>query len=242
MSTIKVALVAVAKSEDYYLDEWLDYNYKLGFDKIIMYQNDWRTDIERPFLEKREWDGKVIQLPVYNSFLNINTEYDWVAFIDCDEFIVLKKHNSIKEFINDYKDRTQVIGLNWVMYGSLGILNRTSNSLLKTFTKRNNNTDQHIKVIVDCKSNSTMTLPHNTDKLSMDTNGHKFSGPFNPNGPMDVAYINHYHSKTKEDWILRCERGRADCNLRSTQEQWDLNVNNDNDIVDMSAYNFMYDN
>ena len=34
MSTIKVALVCVAKSEDYYLEEWLDYNNKLGFDKI----------------------------------------------------------------------------------------------------------------------------------------------------------------------------------------------------------------
>ena len=240
MSTIKVALVVVAKSEDYYLDEWLDYNYKLGFDKIIMYQNDWRTDIERPFLEKREWDGKAVQLPVYNSFLHTNTEYDWVAFVDCDEFIVLKKHNNIKEFINNYKDITQVIGLNWVMYGSWGILNRTSNSLLKTFTNRNYNTNHHIKVIVNCKSNNTMILPHNTDNLSMDTNGHRFNGPFNPNGPMDVAYINHYHSKTKEDWMDRCKRGRVDCNIQHDPNQWDREVNNDIDIVDMSAYNFMY--
>ena len=241
MSTIKVALVCVAKSEDYYLEEWLDYNHKLGFDKIIMYQNDWTTDIERPFLEKREWSGKYVQLPIYNNFLENNTEYDWVAFIDCDEFIVLKKHNNIKDLINDYKDRTKVIGLNWVIYGSWGMRNRTSNSLLRMFPNRNKNTDQHIKVIVNGKSDNMMVLPHNTNNTSMDTNGNRFTGPFNPNGPMDVAYIAHYHSKTKEDWMLRCERGRVDCNIQHDPNQWDLDVNNDIDIVDLSAYNFMYE-
>jgi hypothetical protein len=206
-----------------------------------MYQNDWTTNIERPFLEKREWAGKSIQLPVYNSFLQSNTEYDWVAFIDCDEFIVLKKHNNIKDFINDYIGRTTVIGLNWVIYGSLGILNRTSNSLLKMFTNRNSKTDNHIKVIVDAKSYNVMVLPHNTNNTSMDTNGNRITGPFNPNGPMDVAYINHYHCKTKEDWMLRCERGRVDCDIQYEPNKWDLNVNNDIDIVDMSAYNFMYE-
>jgi hypothetical protein len=78
-----------------------------------------------------------------------------------------------------------------------------------------------------------MVLPHNTNNLSMDTNGHRFNGPFNHNGPMDVAHINHYHSKTKEDWMLRCERGRADCNIKQDPNQWDRDVNNDIEIVDL---------
>ena len=32
---MKVALVCVARWEDYYLKEWLDYNQKLGFDIFI---------------------------------------------------------------------------------------------------------------------------------------------------------------------------------------------------------------
>jgi hypothetical protein len=87
-----------------------------------------------------------------------------------------------------------------------------------------------------------MQLPHNTFGLAMDTNGHKFSGPFNPNGPMDVAYINHYHNKTKEDWIVRCERGRADCNLRHDLSIWDNEININNEVEDLSAYNFLYGN
>jgi hypothetical protein len=242
MSTIKVAICVVAKGEDHYLKEWLDYNQKLGFDKVLLFQNDWRTDLEHPILLKGICDGPSIQTPLYSSILQDNTEYDWLAFIDCDEFIVLKKHNNIKELIEEYKDRTDVIGLNWFMYGNLGIEKRESNSLIKMFTKRSSQINQHIKVIVNKNVDSVMMYPHCTYKESMDTNGNKFLGPFNPNGPSDVAYINHYYNKTKEDWILRCERGRADCNLRATPEQWDLDVNNDNDIVDMSAYNFMYGN
>ena len=34
---MKVVLVCIAKDEDNYVEEWLDYNHKLGFDEIIMY-------------------------------------------------------------------------------------------------------------------------------------------------------------------------------------------------------------
>ena len=237
---MKVALVCVAKWEDYYLEEWLEYNHKLGFDKIIMYQNDWRTDIEKPYLQKEICDGRSIQVPLYNSVLHHNEEYDWIAFFDCDEFLVLKKHDNIKDFINEYKDKTNVIGLNWFFFGNMDLKNRYCNSLLKMFPKRNLNTDQHIKVIVNARSGERMQLPHNTFGTAMDTNGHKFHGPFNPNGPSDVAVINHYHNKTKEDWELRCKRGRVDCNLEHDYNVWDNEINSNNDVEDLSAFNFLY--
>jgi hypothetical protein len=236
---MKVALVCVAKWEDYYLDEWLDYNHKIGFDKIIMYQNDWRTDIERPFLEKKEWDGRSVQLDIYNSFLQTDTEYDWVAFFDCDEFLVLKKHNNVKEFIEEY-GKHPVLSFNWFMFGSWGLKTRTSNSLLRMFPNRNKNVDQHIKVMVKRDSGNRFILPHNCEGPAMDTNGKLFNGPFNINGPSDVAYLNHYHNKTREDWMLRCERGRVDCNIQHDPNRWDNEVNDNIDIVDLSALNFMY--
>jgi hypothetical protein len=240
MSTIKVALVCVAKWEDYYLDEWLEYNHKLGFDKIIMYQNDWRTDIEKPYLEKAICDGRSIQVPLYNRVLEDNTEYDWIAFIDCDEFIVLKKHNNIKEFIEEYGSKHPVLSLNWYFHGNMGIEKRTGNSLLKMFTKRNKDVDRHIKVIVNTRTNQLMMLPHNCHQQSMDTNGKLFHGPFNPNGPVDVAYISHIHNKTKEDWELRCKRGRVDCEIQHDPNLWDKERGLNEDVVDLSAHDFLY--
>ena len=239
---MKVGLVNVAKWEDYYLKEWLDYNQKLGFDKVLMYQNDWECKLNHPILEKGICNGGSIQVPLYNQVLNDNTEFDWLAFIDCDEFIVLKKHNNIKELIEEYKDKTNVIALNWIFYGNLGKLTREGDSLIKQFPMRNDKTDQHIKVIVNAKSGQRMQLPHNTIGPAMDTNGKIFQGPFNPGGPMDVAYINHYHNKTKEDWDLRCKRGRVDCNLGHDYNVWDEEMNINNQVEDLSAYNFLYGN
>ena len=239
---MKVGLVNVAKWEDYYLKEWLDYNQKLGFDKVIMYQNDWRTDIEHSILQKEVCDGRSIQVPVYNQVLTDNTEYDWLAFIDCDEFIVLKKHNNIKELIEEYKDKTNVIGLNWTVYGNMGIVSREGDSLLKPFKMRNKGTDQHVKVIVNARSGEKMQLPHNTFGPAMDTNGKKFGGPFNPNGPSDIAVINHYHNKTREDWMLRCDRGRVDCDIQHDRDRWDNELGHNEDVEDLSAYNFLYGN
>jgi hypothetical protein len=53
-------------------------------------------------------------------------------------------------------------------------------------------------------------LPHNTHGAAMDTNGKKFNGPFNHNGPSDVAVLNHYHNKTREDWMRAVEAARSD--------------------------------
>jgi len=239
---MKVGLINVAKWEDYYLKEWLDYNEKLGFDKVIMFQNDWRTDMEHPILEKGICDGGSIQVPLYNQVLKDNTEYDWLAFIDCDEFIVLKKHNNIKELIEEYQHRTNVISLNWTMYGNMGIESREGDSLLKPFKMRNKGTDPHVKVIVNARSGVVMQLPHNCYSPGMDTNGKKFNGYSNHDGPMDVAYINHYHNKTKEDWVLRCKRGRVDCDIEHDPDRWDNEININNEVEDLSAYNFLYGN
>ena len=44
---MNVALVCVAKNEDNYIQEWIDYNKKLGFDDIIIYQNDYVNNMDK---------------------------------------------------------------------------------------------------------------------------------------------------------------------------------------------------
>jgi hypothetical protein len=41
---MKVAIVCIAKNEDLYLEEWVNYHLKLGFDRIYIYMNNWRTN------------------------------------------------------------------------------------------------------------------------------------------------------------------------------------------------------
>jgi hypothetical protein len=37
MDKMKTALVAIAKNEDLYINEWIEYNLKIGFSDIIVF-------------------------------------------------------------------------------------------------------------------------------------------------------------------------------------------------------------
>jgi hypothetical protein len=236
---MKVALVCIAKNEDNYIQEWIDYNLKLGFDNIFIYQNDWRMSIDHPKVTKFEVDGINKQRECYRHFIkNYNSEYDWAAFFDVDEFLVLKKHENIKEFIIDYNDFPG-IGINWVLFGNNGLTKVSGEySLLKRFTKRQSSINQHIKSIVKLNSGLVMGI-HNPNTFIVDVNKNQFSGPFNPSGDDNIAQINHYFCKTQEEFQEKCDRGRADCPV-SKRTMSEFDVHNFNDIEDLTAYNFLY--
>lgn len=236
---MRVALVCIAKNEENYIQEWIDYHIKLGFDKIFIYQNDWRWTGETENVIKFELDGIDRQRTAYNHFLKtFNNDYDWVGFFDVDEFLVLKKHNNIKSFIQDYSDYNS-IGINWVFFGSNGHTEINEEySVIKRFTKRKNTVDQHIKCLVKILPEVVMDI-HNSNMSWVDTEKRKSFGPFNPFGDNNVAQINHYFCKTKEEFQLKCDRGRADSPIyRRTIDEYENH--NFNEIEDLTAYNFFY--
>ncbi len=135
---MNIALVAIAKNEDHYIDEWLQYHFNLGFTKAFVYQNNWRYAGDKTqYGDKVEWiefDGEVQQLPAYNDFLfNRSEGFDFAAFIDVDEFIVLNKDPDINTFLEDYTDEFAV-GLNWKVFGDSNLDFCGQWSVLERFT------------------------------------------------------------------------------------------------------------
>jgi hypothetical protein len=59
-------------------------------------------------------------------------------------------------------------------------------------------------------SKPTAHFPYLKNGNQHDTNGTVFSGPWNINGPLDVAAIHHYHSKSNGEYVKKRQRGRAD--------------------------------
>ena len=237
---MKVALVCIAKNEDIYIQEWVDYHKKLGFDDIIIYQNNWRCQLNDPNVIKIEFDGVNMQTTAYSHFINHNLEnYQWAAFFDVDEFLVLKKHKNIKEFISDYINYNS-IGINWVLFGDNNLnYNPEEHSVLKRFTKRQKSINPHIKSIVKLQSNISMGV-HSPNCKWVNTNKDTCVGPFNNNGDDSIAIINHYFVKTKDEFLLKCERGRADTGTH--RDISDFNHHNFNEVEDLTAMNFLYDN
>jgi hypothetical protein len=238
---MKVALVCIAKNEDNYIQEWIDYHKKIGFDDIFIYQNNWRSSIEESNVIKIEFDGDNMQINAYNHFIVTNNlNYDWVAFFDVDEFLVLKKHKNISDFLSEYTE-FQSIGINWVLFGDNGLNSVDGEySVIKRFTKRQIGVNQHIKSIVKLNKNLTMTV-HAPSCFWVDPNKNENRGVFNHNGDDSIAQINHYFTKTKDEFFEKCSRGRADTPKHITRTIKEFEPHNLNEIEDLTAYKFLYE-
>ena len=136
-----VALVTVAKNEDDYIDEWIQYYTKLGFDAIYIYENNWRAKkpLEEiyPNVHLVPWDGEKRQIPGFNNFLQHHyQEFGYVADFDMDEILVLKEDTNIKDALKKYQD-IPVLGIPWRMFGSNGQTEIVNNNYsdIDRFTK-----------------------------------------------------------------------------------------------------------
>jgi len=233
---MKVALVCIAKNEDNYIQEWVDYHLKLGFDDIFIYENNWRTNIAGDHIHRIPFDGEVKQLASYNDFIQNNyLNYEWGAFIDVDEFIVLKKHDNIKSFISDYQDYN-CISMNWHLFGNNGHENVVNNnySNIERFTKRGVNMNKHVKTICKLSKSLSYVNPHFANCSWVDSNKNIGNGPFNEKWSDEIIQLNHYFCKTKEEFQLKLDKGRAD-QIGDIRPFTDYDKHNFNEVEDIKA-------
>lgn len=235
---MKIALVCIAKNEDNYIDEWIDYHLKLGFDDVVIYRNNWEYTNDDNRVKIIDYPGEVRQLSAYNDFINKNIGvYDWAAFFDVDEFLVLKKHSNVKEFISDYTTHDS-IAVNWVFFGSNGYEKVIDGNykVLGRFTKRSSEINLQIKTIVKLQKDVIFISPHNTNKFWVSPENKIGVGPFNKTGSDNIAQLNHYCCKSRLEFEEKVNRGRADSpTLRSLSEFSDYDTN---EIEDLTALNF----
>jgi hypothetical protein len=172
------------------------------------------------------WRNKSLQqIPVYNFQLKQLSSPDcWCAFFDADEFLVLKQHGDIKSFIRSVsKPSTGSIAINWYMFGTNGHKTYEPQDVVKRFTTRMPDVDQHVKSIVHTSRALQMHV-HAPDLrrgfITVDPNGLQItSGPFNKAGKADVAILHHYYTKSTEEFEQKVNRGRADVqNKKSLSE------------------------
>ena len=244
---MKVALVCIAKDEDNYIQEWLNYYFKLGIDKIYIYTNDWpytNPDLRTKIIR---FNGDMVQIPAYNNFIvNYGMNYDYAAFFDVDEYLTLTEHNNIKDFLSKYENPNG-LSINWHRFHSCGLEKVEDNnySVLKRFTRRRAQIDKHIKVILNMKrKNVKMLHPHHANVGVYDTDGvYVPQTPLHPNGPSNIAYISHFCNKSKEEWQQKVLKGRCDV----SRDFWSYYRPNDwydmdsgTEVEDTLARTFLY--
>jgi hypothetical protein len=242
--TNKIAVCAIALNEEPYIEEWIRYNLALGFDMIYIYDNSDTYTLKylnNDRVKIIHFPGKVKQLEAYNAFIRNNLKtIEWGAFIDIDEFIVLKTHKNIKDLLSDYT-AYNCIALNWLMFGTANEKKYINEPVTSRFRYCSNTINEHIKCIAKLKEVFDYNSPHRpllrTGNV-YDTNNNIVLGFFNPLGDNKIACIHHYYTKSEEEFVKKINRGRADIPEKRTLDELDDLHNKNNDNYNSDAWDF----
>jgi hypothetical protein len=231
-ATQNPALVATIRNEGISILEWIAHNKAIGFAKIFIYTND-NNDGSLSMLEalanageirliKNEVDPHVApQAKAYEHSLHLLTElrnHKWVAYLDADEFLICNAgpNHSLSEILDRIQipldDKVSSISLNWKWFSSKNAYNRSPGLVLERFDTSTPN--EHVKSIVRLCDVITMKHLHSPImfKGSLTLNGaFKQFDRLSVTTPPEYKYgqINHYWSKSFQEFVLKKARGRG---------------------------------
>lgn len=242
-----LAICAIFKDEAAYLREWVEFHQLMGVERFYLYNNNSSdryldaldTHIQSGAVVLQEWPQQYAQLQAYEHCLkNHGDEADWIAFIDVDEFLFSPKAKLLPDVLADYADHPAV-GVNWVMFGSGGHVQKPNGGVLENFLRRGEleaglpyphlrladgsyrPENSHIKSIVQPSRASQCSTPHHlqyaNDARAVDENGQPIDGPFTAKVSVEHLRINHYWSKSEEECRYKFDKGLAD---GSGQRDW----------------------
>ena len=220
------AICAIQRDGLLYVDEWIDYHIALGFETIFIYDNSddfelrgWysnRFKQNTKLIKIVHWVGSGEQLAAYNNCtkeIQQRKSHSWIAFIDLDEFIVIKdiqKFPHIMDLLDTIPKEASGLTANWQVFTWNNHTKYEPKPLSLRFDHFRKN--KHVKTIARADRIKLFPNPHfaiyYTHK-AVDSNGDIVDGPFNERMPLDVLAVNHYTAKSLEEYKLRCKRGRA---------------------------------
>lgn len=235
----KTIISTQVKDENPYLNEWIVYHLGIGVDHIVIYDNlsdppvtnlwgDKVTVIPNP----RIFDIVSENIPHFETLSRFDCE--WMARIDIDEFIVLYQHDNINDILINYTDYGG-LGINWRIYGSSGHLQKPNGNVRDSYLWRVPDTyrginggNSHVKTIVNSKYCIAIDHPHFPVSVRPVVNEDYAVIPdaFTESS-RKLAVINHYVTKSREEWIYKTTRGWGGGNdgIRRMEDFEDINLN-----------------
>ncbi len=230
-----VSLCTVVKDEAIYLDEWTDYHLSLGFSDIIIYDNSEDNNLRQLRQNRRlgderieivRWTGDAQQLSAFTDCAERcrGRQRRWAAFFDVDEFLILRKHDNILSLLVEHCS-SGALSVNWYIFGTNGHAAYSPEPVTRRFSMRAGHVIDGVKSIVELSDWKGFENPHFPILLrgkQKDTDNHSFFGPSNENGPMDIASLYHYWSKSEKEFSWKtCIKGRVDVHRNSTLHKAD---------------------
>ena len=236
------SITAIIYNEAKYIKEWIEYHKILGAERFYIYDNG-STDNVKQILEPYIKSGLVCYhfLPGYgmqnkayrDAVYKYKNQTRWMAFIDLDEFIVPIEKNTIPDFLKDYENYPGVC-INWQVFDSNGYITPPVENyglVIANYNKVSKDDNilinRHVKTIANPKLIKTVNHPHfcyfESYKFPVDENFKQVVGPFTDFHSSKKIKINHYATKSKEEYEIKISKGCADSKKKRAFDESILN-------------------
>ena len=133
-----VAIVAIARLENSYINEWIEYHRNLGFSHFYIYDNSCWNEIHIDKVLTDDNAKYTTVIPIYNKYAWQKHAYEdaygkyggmheYLLYIDIDEFFTLCSHKSVSEYIDFLNSKCpgfQSCRLHWEIYDDNNAIER----------------------------------------------------------------------------------------------------------------------
>lgn len=237
--TYKFGICSLVKDEHKFLAEWIRWHLSVGFEVFHLwedYGSKSHSSIASLFpgrvflhpiaevLGERETaercDNKQSTLfPICAEMYK--SEIEWLAFIDPDEYIMFKPGWSLESLCSEFS-RFPGILLKWRNFGASGRIENPGLPVMEAYTEPVQWQDSigfSIKSIAHLPKDPGFLTNHEI-QFAISTNGK----PGSFNSDYSKAWINHYVTKSWEDWVIQVmERGDVSAGNRKIDKFFTIN-------------------
>jgi glycosyltransferase involved in cell wall biosynthesis len=222
---MRTAICLYVRDEERDIAEWIAFHHVVGFETVILFDNlsrDRTSSIARQMGKLRDvrvipwpWPFRYSQAGAYVACLKLfGRSFDWIAFVDSDEFVLPRNGLSIKEVLAPLKDAAAV-ALNYAFFGSSGIINYPNKLVIESFTHRAPDAfppNAMVKSIVRPEGASYRSVhAFNVKGAYVDPTGRPVV--WDKLGDRTVIYdtaiarVNHYFTRSRAHWEDKIARG-----------------------------------
>ena len=134
----KIAICGIFKNEAPFLKEWIEFHEMIGVEHFYLYNNnseDGFMQVLQPYIVRglvtlTDWPYDQAQIKAYKHFYETyRNETQWVSFLDIDEFICLRYHTNLLDWLYTM-DKFPALVIYWRMFGTSGKLAHDYNNLV----------------------------------------------------------------------------------------------------------------
>lgn len=247
-----LTIATCIKMEDDYIDDYILIHEKLGVEHFIFFDRD-GDNLTNKY--KGRDNITVIKYPEparhHESHREVIRHFGlfsrWTALLDCDQVLFSPTHADLKVTLQEFEAYAQLQAV-WETFGDSGHATKTEGSVYERFTRRAKSSagiNNHTQGIIDVRRCAAKVPPDphrvlvNKGQVSVDEN-HRDIGvtPHIDPHTQNKIFVAHYISKSREEWIHKNNKMRADTGTRMDPTLFEAHQTFCNEVEDTRIKEF----